>query len=194
MKSTFSSLLFGFLIFIACLPLAEAHTFGAHGMGLGAGFAHPFSGLDHLLAMLAVGLWASQLGGKATWLAPAVFVSVMAGSAFLGSLGVELPMLEPAIASSVLALGLLLAFAVRVSTLTSVCLVGLFAVFHGFAHGLELPQTASPVLYGLGFVTATAVLHGIGIGMGWSGRRINLFLRLGGSMIALTGLYLLATA
>jgi urease accessory protein len=194
MKLTFSSVLFGLLIYVALLPVADAHTFGAHGAGFAAGLAHPFLGLDHLLAMVAVGIWASQLGGKATWLAPVAFVGVMASSAFLGSLGVELPMLEPAIASSVLILGLLVAFAVRLSMASSLCIVGLFAFFHGLAHGLELPQAASPVLYALGFVSATALLHGIGIGMGLTGRRNALVLRLGGSVIALTGLCLLATA
>ncbi len=193
MKLRLSSYLFGMFLLIAYLPMAEAHTFGAHGMGLTAGFAHPFFGIDHVLAMIAVGMWASQLGGKSIVIAPLAFVIVMAGSAYLGALGVALPELEPAIACSVLVLGLLIAFAVRVSTLTSVCLVGLFAVFHGLAHGLELPQTATPMLYAVGFVSATVMLHGAGIAMGISARHVSYLFRLGGSLIALTGLFLLAT-
>jgi len=193
MKPRYSSALLGLSAYLAAMPMAEAHTFGAHGAGLAEGFAHPFLGLDHLLAMLAVGLWAAQLGGRAKWLAPLAFVAVMAAAAGLAVAGVALPLLEPAIASSVLVLGLLVAFAVRLPTSASVGLVGSLAVFHGFAHGLELPGAASPALYALGFAAATAMLHGIGLGLGLSMRGLAL-LRLGGSVIALTGLYLLASA
>jgi urease accessory protein len=182
------------LIYATGLPLAEAHTFGAHGAGFAEGWLHPFFGLDHLLAMIAVGLWASQLGGKAQWLAPVAFVSVMGFAAVLGALGFEMPMLEPAIASSVLILGLLVTFSVRLSWVSSVSLIGLFAFFHGLAHGQEIPQTATPLFYALGFVAATASLHGLGLGAGLATRRIAPVLRLGGSVIALTGLYLLVTA
>ena len=151
-------------------------------------------GLDHLLAMIAVGMWAAQLGGRATWLVPMGFVSLMATSAWLASFSAGLPLLELGIASSVLLLGLLVAFAARLSVSVSVSLVGLFAFFHGFAHGLEFPETASPMLYGIGFMMATAMLHGIGMGLGISTRRIHLLSRLAGSMIALTGVYLLANA
>lgn len=192
MKSTFSPI-FMVLVFGMLSPLAEAHTFGAHGAGWIDGFAHPFLGLDHLLAMIAVGVWAAQLGRRATWLAPLAFVSVMAGGALLGSRGVGLPLLEPIIASSVLVLSLLVVFTVRLPILASVGLVGLFGFFHGFAHGFELPDTASPMLYFLGFLMATALLHACGLGFGLSSRGINWATRLGGSMIALGGLYLLAT-
>jgi urease accessory protein len=159
MKSPYSSVLFGLCAYAASIQMAEAHTFGSHGAGLAEGLAHPFLGLDHLLAMLAVGLWAAQLGGRAMWLAPAAFVVVMGASAALSSSGAELPMLEPAIASTVLVLGLLVAFAVRLETPVSVGLLGLLAFFHGYAHGLELPETAAPALYALGFITSTAMLH-----------------------------------
>jgi urease accessory protein len=193
MKSPYSLVLLGLCAYAAAMPMAEAHTFGAQGAGPAEGFAHPFLGLDHLLAMIAVGLWAAQLGGRARWFAPAAFVGVMAVSAWLGSSAPALPMLEPAIAGSVLVLGLLVAFAVRLPTRASVGLVGLLAFFHGFAHGMELPDAAAPALYALGFLASTAMLHGIGLALGLSMRGATL-LRLGGSMIALTGLYLLANA
>jgi urease accessory protein len=194
MKTPIHSICLGLLFYGLILPVAEAHTFGAHGSGLAEGFVHPFVGLDHLLAMIAVGLWAAQLGGRAIWLAPVAFVAVMAGAALLGSVGTELPMLEPAIASSVLVLGLFVALAVRLSVSVSVSLVGLFALFHGYAHGLELPQTDSPALYGAGFMLATASLHGVGLALALSTRRYALVSRIGGSLIAMTGLLLLTSA
>lgn len=175
-------------------PLAEAHKFGAQGAGWVEGFTHPFLGLDHLLAMIAVGVWASQLGRRTTWLMPLAFVSVMAGAALLGSQGVNLPILEPVIESSVLVLSLLVVFAVRLPILASIGLIGLFGFFHGYAHGLELPDTTSPMLYALGFLMATALLHATGLCFGVSTRGISWVTRLGGSMIAVGGLYLLATA
>lgn len=168
---------------------ASAHTFGALDAGLTEGFIHPLLGLDHLLAMLAVGLWAQQLGGRPVWLLPAGFITIMSGSALLGASGFELPLLEPAIAASVLVLGLLLAFAVRLSMLSSLSLIGLFAVFHGFAHGLELPETQSAALYGLGFVTATALLHGLGVLLGYKMAWLS---KASGFIIAASGAYLLA--
>lgn len=192
MKTAIHSIFLGILMGAALLPVVQAHTLGASGSGLAEGFIHPFLGLDHLLAMIAVGLWAAQLGGRATWLTPAAFVMVMAGAALLGSLGMELPMLEPAVASSVLVSGLLVACAVRLPPAASVCLVALFALFHGYAHGLESPQTASPALYGAGFILATASLHGIGLGLGFLIGRYGS--RVGGATIALTGLFLLTAA
>lgn len=132
------------------------------------GFMHPLGGWDHLLAMLAVGLWAAQLGGRARWLVPAAFVAAMAGAAALAqsALGFTFPALEQAISASVLLLGLLLAVAVRLPPLAGVALVALFASFHGFAHGAELPGAASGLSYGAGFVLATALLHLVGLGAG----------------------------
>lgn len=192
MKTAIHSIFLGILMGAALLPAAQVHTLGASGSGLAEGIIHPFLGLDHLLAMIAVGLWAAQLGGRATWLTPAAFAMVMAGAALLGSLGMELPMLEPAVASSVLVSGLLVACAVRLPPAASVCLVGLFALFHGYAHGLELPQAASPALYGAGFILATASVHGIGLGLGILTGRYGS--RVGGALIALTGLFLLTAA
>ena len=193
MKAKYSLALFGLLAYVAILPVAEGHTFGSQGAGLMAGLTHPFVGLDHLLATIAVGIWAGQLGGRAVWLIPLTFVSVMAASANLASFGLLLPLMEPAIACSVLVLGLLIACSVRLPTRVGALLVSLFAVFHGYAHGLELPQAASPILYGAGFVLATALLHGIGIGFARNSRKHKMLQRIAGySLIAASGLLLAA--
>ena len=193
MKAKYSLALFGLLAYVTILPVAEAHTFGSQGAGLMAGLTHPFVGLDHLLAMIAVGIWAGQLGARAVWLIPLTFVSVMAAAATLASFGLLLPLMEPAIACSVLVLGLLIAGSVRLPTSVSALLVSLFAVFHGYAHGLELPQAASPILYGAGFVLATALLHGLGIGFARNSRQHKMLQRIAGySLIAASGLLLAA--
>ena len=193
MKAKYSLALFGLLAYVTILPVAEAHTFGSQGAGLMAGLTHPFVGLDHLLAMIAVGIWAGQLGGRAVWLIPLTFVSVMTAAATLASFGLLLPLVEPAIACSVLVLGLLIAGSVRLPTSVGAFLVGLFAVFHGYAHGLELPQAASPILYGAGFVLATALLHGLGIGFASNSRQHKMLQRIAGySLIAASGLLLAA--
>ena len=193
MKAKYSLALFGLLAYVAILPVAEAHTFGSQGAGLMAGLTHPFVGLDHLLAMIAVGIWAGQLGGRAVWLIPLTFVSVMAAAATLASFGLLLPLMEPAIACSVLVLGLLIAGSVRLPTSVCALLVSLFAVFHGYAHGLELPQAASPILYGAVFVLATALLHGLGIGFARNSRQHKMLQRIAGySLIAASGLLLAA--
>ena len=193
MKAKYSLALFGLLAYVTILPVAEAHTFGSQGAGLMAGLTHPFVGLDHLLAMFAVGIWAGQLGGRAVWLIPLTFVSVMAVAATLASFGLLLPLMEPAIACSVLVLGLLIAGSVRLPTSVGALLVSLFAVFHGYAHGLELPQAASPILYGAGFVLATALLHGLGIGFASNSRQHKILQRIAGySLIAASGLLLAA--
>ena len=193
MKAKYSLALFGLLAYVAILPVAEAHTFGSQGAGLIAGLTHPFIGLDHLLAIIAVGIWAGQLGGRAVWLIPLTFVSVMAAAASLASFGLLLPLIEPAIACSVLVLGLLIAGSVRLPTSVGALLVSLFAVFHGYAHGLELPQAASPILYGAGFVLATALLHGLGIGFARKSLQHKMLQRIAGySLIAASGLLLAA--
>jgi len=193
MKAKISHYLLGLMAYVAIMPIADAHTLGAYDAGLVAGLAHPFMGLDHLLAMIAVGIWAIQLGGRAVWLVPLTFVSVMSVAAALGSFGFSLPLLEPAIASSVLVLGLLIAGSVRLSASSGAVLVGLFALFHGYAHGLELPQAATPILYGFGFVLATALLHVIGIGFAVSSRKYKIVQRIAGyALVAASGLLLAA--
>ena len=146
---------------LAAMP-ALAHT-GLHiGSGFASGVAHPFLGLDHLLAMVMVGLWAAQQQGQWQRMAPPLaFVSCMAAGAYLGESGLPLPHVETGIAVSVLALGLLTAFAVRMPVAVSVAMIGLFAVFHGHAHGAEMPAVALGS-YMPGFILSTALLHGLG--------------------------------
>jgi urease accessory protein len=167
---------------------ASAHT-GDHAVtGFASGLAHPFLGLDHLFAMIAVGLWAAQQGGRAVWAVPAAFVAAMGlGGVFAWSGGV-LPQVETAIALSVLVLGLLIATRRHWAAPVGMAVAAGFALFHGYAHGLEMPQAASPALYALGFVLATVFLHGIGISGSLAGRRAVQF---AGAGIAATGLALI---
>lgn len=144
---------------------AEAHT-GAHAAsGLAGGFTHPLLGLDHVLAMLAVGVWAAQQGGRALWALPAAFVATMLAGGALGFAGLGLPAVELGVAGSVLLLGLLIAGRSRLPLTASVALVGLFALLHGHAHGAEAPAGAAPLLYAAGFAAATLLLHGLGIAL-----------------------------
>lgn len=171
---------------------AAAHTFGAHDAGFAEGLAHPFLGLDHLLTMIAVGVWAVQLGGRALWLVPLAFVSVMGGGAGLAYLGASFAPVEVAIAASVLVLGLLVAGSVRVSAAAGAMVVSSLALFHGYAHGLEIPLAATPTAYAAGFILATTGLHLLGIGLGLLLRWTPMLSKLGGSALAATGVYLLA--
>jgi len=178
----------GLALFIAC-GTAAAHP--GHGMSYMSGLAHPLSGADHLLAMLAVGLWASQLVGRARWLVPASFVTVMTVAGGLGMAGIALPMVESGIAASVLALGLLVAMTARLPVASSSALVALFAVFHGYAHGAEMPAEGSVWAYGLGFVLSTAALHVAGLVLGRFNHKLA---RVLGAAIAMAGAAMLAVA
>lgn len=149
------------MLFLA--GVAQAHTAGAHGAGFAAGLAHPFIGLDHLLAMMAVGIWAMQLGGHAIWRVPLAFMTMMALGSMFAFAGMPLPAVEAGVASSVLVLGLLIAVAARLPLVTGMLLVGAFALFHGHAHGQELPQAASVLSYSLGFLLASGLLHTAGV-------------------------------
>lgn len=148
---------------LALLPLA-AHAHPGHEVGgISAGLLHPVTGLDHLLAMVAVGLWAGQIGGNARWQLPLAFVAAMVVGALAGLNGVTLAWLESGIAASVLLLGLLLALAATLPRALQIGVVALFAALHGLAHGAELPLGGGAVGYIAGFVVATAALHGIGL-------------------------------
>ena len=193
MKSKLATLLTLSVTMLAYIPTAGAHNIGAEGAGFITGLAHPFMGLDHLLAIIAVGIWAAQTGGNAVWRLPLSFIVMMAVAALFSASGFSLPALEPLIAGSVVLLGLMVVFAIRLPINLSMLLVGLFAVFHGYAHGLEIPQASSAILYGSGFVLATTLLHLTGIGLGKVAYRKHLLSRLSGSIIAIAGLYL-ATA
>ena len=157
-----------------------------------AGLSHPLFGLDHILVMVAVGLWAAQIGGKALWGVPAAFVSTMAIGFGLAVAGIGLPFVEPAILASVVALGLLVAMAVKLDTVASAAIVAVFALFHGHAHGGEL-GTAGALEFGIGFVAATALLHVAGIGLGLGIARLSggpIAARVIGGLTALAGLVL----
>jgi urease accessory protein len=179
----------GALALLAGVAPADAHLLNATGAGWSQGFAHPFSGLDHILAMVAVGIWAAQNGRPALWLLPVAFPLAMMAGGLLALAGVPVPGVETGIAASVAVLGLMIALAARPPLPVAVALVGLFALFHGHAHGTELPEAASPVLYGLGFVLATAILHLIGLAIGYVIRQPlgARAVRVGGAAIALVG-------
>lgn len=171
---------------------AFAHSGHDHS-GLLAGMAHPMLGLDHLLAMLAVGLWAAQQSGTARWLLPLSFVASMLLGGLLGFNGVQLPLLESGIAASVLAFGLLVAVAMRLPTVLAVGVTALFALTHGVAHGLELPALTSPWGYAAGFIAATAALHASGYALvRLLPRAAAPVVRLLGAASACTGAWLLA--
>lgn len=167
---------------------ASAHTGDLNVTGFVGGLAHPLLGLDHLLAMIAVGLWAAQQGGRALWAWPLTFVTVMAGGGLLAGVGVHLAHVETVVALSVLALGGCLALDRSWRPLVGMALVAGFAAFHGYAHGLERPPGAAPALYAAGFVLATVVLHGVGIAAGTGMRR---WMHAMGMGIAATGAALL---
>jgi urease accessory protein len=177
------------------LPSAALAHIGGHAGGFTNGLAHPFYGLDHVLAMVAVGLWASQLGRPAVWLLPLTFPVVMAAGAVVGWSGVSFPWVEAGIAGSVIALGAAIAFALRPTIALSAVLVGFFALFHGFEHGASLPAHGTALTYGAGFILATLVLHMIGIGVGFAANRVpvRFAARAAGGAIAVIGVALLVT-
>jgi len=154
------------MLWLVLLQPAFAHTGDMAVMGFQAGFLHPITGADHLVAMVAVGLWGAQLGAPAIWLLPITFPLVMACGSLLGISGITLPYPETMIGLSAVALGAAVALRVRPPLWMAAVLVGIFAVFHGYAHGKELPEAADPSSYGVGFVTATGLLHLCGIFIG----------------------------
>lgn len=160
---------------------ALAHTGHDHGTGFLAGITHPLFGPDHVLAMLAVGLWAGVVGGRAPLVWPLAFVGGMVAGGLLGAGGTGLPVVEPAILASVVVLGALAALALRVPMAAAVAMLALFGLTHGYAHGLEGSGTA---LYAVGFTLATAALHGLGIGLARFG---TLAPRVAGGAVALGG-------
>ena len=183
--------------FSAFTGIAEAHTGHGSTMGFTAGLLHPLSGLDHMLAMVAVGLFAARLGGKAFWAVPLAFVGMMIVGGALALNGIGLPYVEIGIAASVIVLGAAVALDFNLPVSAAMGLAGFFSLFHGHAHGAEMPVTASGVTYGLGFVMATALLHSAGLGLGLlaskasAPRNFNLF-KVTGAAVALAGVALLA--
>ncbi|KRB61193.1 urease accessory protein [Rhizobium sp. Root708] len=176
--------------------LAFAHTGVGGTSGFAHGFSHPMSGLDHLLAMVMVGVLAWQLGGRATWIMPSTFVLVMAFGGALGVGGISVPFVEAGIALSVVVLGAIVAFGIQAPVAIVCGLVGLFAVFHGHAHGSEMPAAASALSYASGFMIATALLHGVGLALGYLVGRLGdsrgpLLTRAAGGIATVAGIGLL---
>ncbi|MEY2817292.1 MAG: hypothetical protein RL275_755 [Chloroflexota bacterium] len=184
--------------FILALTLAivpgVAYAHDGTNLALGgflSGLVHPVLGYDHLLAMLSVGILSAQIGGRAIWTVPATFVSVMAVGGLLGLIDIGLTATEFGIAVSLVILGSVIAAERRLSILVAMVGVGFFAIFHGYAHGSEVPETAEPFLYALGFLIGTALIHITGVVIGDISRhyeRGKIILRVGGALIALIGL------
>jgi urease accessory protein len=171
---------------------AFAHTGAEHALSFASGFAHPFTGLDHLLAMLAVGLWAGLVGGRALWAWPAAFVGVMLAGGALGMGGIAVPIVEAGILASVVVLGLLVLAAARLPVTLGAALIAVFAILHGHAHGAELPAASAAATYALGFALATALLHAIGLGVAWlaAGANGRVLVRGAGALVAAAGIVL----
>lgn len=180
-------------IYLLWTTSAHAHVEAGQAAGFVAGLGHPWSGLDHVLAMIAVGLWGAQLGNPAMWLLPVTFPIVMSLGAMMGLLGIPLPGVEIGIAVSATILGGVVLGEVRPKLAVAAVLVGFFAVFHGHAHGTELPAGQSGLLYSMGFVIATGCLHGIGIIIGlvhrWPAGKLAL--RGAGALISAMGIFFL---
>jgi urease accessory protein len=175
---------------------AQAHSGTGLPGGFASGFRHPFSGPDHLLAMVSVGIWGAFLGRPLIGLLPVIFPTVMAGGAVLAMIGLRLPHVEMGIALSVLVLGGCIALAIKAPVWVASLIVAAFALFHGYAHGQELPSAADPVGYSAGFVLATGLLHVLGIGIGTFNERPGglVATRAAGGLIAMTGVWFLYQA
>jgi len=177
-------------------PSVHAHVQQGQAVSLATGLAHPWSGLDHVLAMIAVGLWGAQLGNPALWLLPVAFPMVMAFGGMLSLMGIPVPGIEIGIAVSALVLGALILTEGRPPLWVAAVIVGFFAIFHGHAHGAELPMGSNGLLYSIGFVVATGTLHGLGITIGlvhrWPAGRV--VLRGAGALIAVMGVLFLTRA
>jgi len=183
-----------FLLILCLIPASVfAHT--AHGsLGFSSGLTHPIFGLDHLLAMLSVGILSVQMGGRAIWTVPLTFVCFMLVGGILGIAGIPFFSVEIGIALSVLLLGLAIAIDAKLPLILCMAGVGFFALFHGHAHGEEMPTSVAPYLYALGFVSGTALIHLLGVLLGWIVSRIpfrTAVFRLSGATLAILGIYFL---
>ncbi|MDW3223915.1 MAG: HupE/UreJ family protein [Paracoccaceae bacterium] len=177
------------LVLIAATNPALAHSEEVYGGGFVAGFTHPILGWDHVAAMVAVGLWGAFLGAPAIWILPVVFPLVMALGAVAGIVGIPVPAVETGIAFSAVVLGLMIVFAAKPPIWVAAIIVGAFAIFHGYAHGTELPSTVNAFAYAIGFVFSTGLLHLCGIAFGllvkWPAGRI--VVRSAGGLISIAG-------
>jgi urease accessory protein len=183
----------GLVLVIQFSQVADAHIRKGEASGFLSGVHHPISGLDHVLAMIAVGLWGAQLGAPAIWVLPVAFPMVMALGGMMGLLGIPLPGTEYGIAASMILLGGVVLFELKPPLWAAALLVSFFAIFHGHAHGTELPPGQDGLLYSMGFVCATGCLHGIGVSIGLVHRWTwgQMFLRLSGGFISAMGMYFL---
>jgi len=188
-----SSLLGLVLLAIALPTAANAHMLAGEGGGFLHGFEHPLSGLDHMLAMFCVGLWGAQMGGRSVWSLPVAFPLIMVVGGIMGIAGVPLPAVESGIALSIIVLGAAIALLWRPPEWLAVLVIGVFAIFHGYAHGAELPTAADPADYALGFVVATGLIHlaGIAVGLGFQRLQGGQVARALGGLIGLGGIYFL---
>lgn len=198
MKGNDTLRIYSFAVIIVatcCLfpTFASAHIEQGQATGFFTGIEHPWSGLDHILAMIAVGLWGAQLGNPAMWVLPITFPMVMSIGAMMGLLGIPVPGIEIGIAVSAILLGAMVLMEVRPKLVIATTLVGFFAIFHGHAHGTELPAGQSGLLYSMGFVFGTGCLHGVGILIGLVHRYPfgKLALRACGAFIATMGVFFL---
>ncbi|MEM7207892.1 MAG: HupE/UreJ family protein [Pseudomonadota bacterium] len=189
---------FAYLVLLAIPSIVMAHEdHSVEGVGFVVGLLHPILGFDHFLAMISVGIISYQIGGKAIWYVPATFVGVMVLGGIAGLADIGLPLVESGIALSVLVLGLAIAANLKLSPMISLAFVAFFAIFHGYAHGLEMPEIASPYMYSLGFMMGTAVIHLLGVGVGGLASRFEdgpQVLRYVGAGIAGIGLHVLVGA
>lgn len=189
-----SQLALAALVLLLGAPAFAHEGAGAHG-GFASGFSHPFGGLDHVVAMVAVGLWGAFLGAPAVWLLPVVFPVVMAFGGALGVAGIPVPSVEIGIALSAVVLGFLVAGGIKAPLWLAAIVVGAFAIFHGHAHGTELPGNANALAYSAGFVVATGLLHLAGIAFSQlkRSRAGEMLVRAGGAAISLAGVSFLLT-
>ena len=181
------------LAMMATLPaLAIAHPGHEHTNSFMSGFSHPLGGLDHLLAMIAVGIWAASLGGRAIWAVPTAFVATMLAGGGLAVAGIQVPFVEQGILLSVVFMGIMLLASVKLSTISCAAIVAVFALFHGAAHGLEMPLNANGAQYAAGFAIATALLHAAGVAFGAvvASIQVPVLNRIAGSLITLAGAFL----
>jgi urease accessory protein len=192
------SLILGTIAAAVTATPALAHTGAGPASGLIAGFGHPVGGLDHILAMVAVGILATRLGGKSVWTVPAAFVGMMLVGGLAGLSGISMPFVEIGIAGSVVVLGIVIAAGRKLPMTTAMAMVGVMAIFHGHAHGTEMPLDANGLQYAAGFAIATALLHAAGLAIGLGAEKIAArfaptAIRTGGALIAAAGATLLAT-
>jgi urease accessory protein len=189
LKMNLAKLLLPLAVFLIMPTFAHAHGGIGEAGGFLRGIGHPLGGVDHLCAMIAVGLWAAQCGGRALWAVPLAFVIVMALAGAVGMMGINLPLIEEGIVLSVITLGVFIAATVRLPLAASIVIIALFSLCHGHAHGMEMPGTASGLAYAAGFVLATAFLHACGIGLGVGIQKLasGTVVRFAGAVVALCG-------